>query len=109
MRIYTAPPLVAPVWGARRGDLSLELMRRSTCVETEVTRAHRREALMQVLHQTCAGMEVHKKDVKVCLVTRDSEGQRREDVRCFRTMTKDLTFPLCCFDHISCWLPKDTP
>ena len=20
-----------------------------------------------------------------------------------------LTFPLCCFDHISCWLPKDTP
>ena len=90
VRIYTAPPLVAPVWGARRGDLSFELMRRSTCVETEVTRAHRREALMQVLHQTCAGMDVHKKDVKVCLVTRDSEGQRREDVRCFRTMTKDL-------------------
>jgi predicted helicase len=22
---------------------------------------------------------------------------------------KKLTFPLCCFDHISCWLPKDTP
>jgi hypothetical protein len=20
-----------------------------------------------------------------------------------------LTFPLCCFDQISCWLPKDTP
>src|SRR3977135_3400785 len=20
-----------------------------------------------------------------------------------------LTFPLCCFDQISCWLPRDTP
>ena len=45
---------------------------------------------MRVLHQTCAGMDVHKKDVKVCLVTRDSEGQRQEDVRSFRTMTHDI-------------------
>jgi transposase len=45
---------------------------------------------MRVLHQTCAGMDVHKKDVKVCLVTRDSQGQRQEDVRTFRTMTADL-------------------
>jgi transposase len=45
---------------------------------------------MRVLHQTCAGMDVHKKDVKVCLVTRDSQGQRQEDVRSFRTMTHDL-------------------
>jgi putative transposase len=20
-----------------------------------------------------------------------------------------LTFPLCCFDHIACWLPRNTP
>jgi hypothetical protein len=20
-----------------------------------------------------------------------------------------LTFPLCCYDHISCWLPRNTP
>ena len=45
---------------------------------------------MCVLHQTCAGMDVHKKDVKVCLVTRDSEGQRQEEVRTFRTMTRDI-------------------
>ena len=45
---------------------------------------------MRVLHQTCAGMDVHKKDVKVCLVTRDSQGQRQEEVRTFRTMTCDL-------------------
>ena len=52
----------------------MELMRRSTCVETAITRTHGRGACMQVLHQICAGMDVHKKDVKVCLVTRDSEG-----------------------------------
>ena len=45
---------------------------------------------MRVLHQTCAGMDVHKKDVNVCLVTRDSQGQRQEDVRSFRTMTRDI-------------------
>jgi len=45
---------------------------------------------MQVLHQICAGMDVHKKDVKVCLVTRDSQGQRQEEVRSFRTMTRDV-------------------
>ena len=68
----------------------MELMRRSTCVATEITRAHERGARMQVLHPICAGMDVHKKDVKVCLVTRDSEGQRQEEVRTFRTMTRDL-------------------
>src|SRR5262245_6317887 len=65
-------------------------MRRSTCVATEITRAHGRGARMQVLHQICAGMDVHKKDVKVCLVTRDSQGQRQEEVRSFRTMTRDV-------------------
>src|SRR5215470_15027589 len=89
-RIFAAPPLVAPARGARRGDLSLELMRRSTCVASEITCAHGRGVRMQVLHQICAGMDVHKKDVKVCLVTRDSEGQRQEEVRTFRTMTRDL-------------------
>jgi len=45
---------------------------------------------MRVLHQTWAGMEVHKKDVQVCLVTRDHQGQRQEEVRTFRTMTRAL-------------------
>jgi hypothetical protein len=68
----------------------LELMRRSTCVETEALCAEGKEVVMHVLHQTCAGMDVHKKDVKVCLVSRDSQGQRQEEVRTFRTMTSDL-------------------
>lgn len=45
---------------------------------------------MQVIHPTCAGIDVHKRDVKVCLVTRDASGQRRQEVRTYRTMTKDL-------------------
>jgi transposase len=45
---------------------------------------------MRVLYPTCAGMDVHKKDIKVCLVTRDNQEQRQEDVRSFRTMTRDI-------------------
>lgn len=45
---------------------------------------------MEVVHATCAGMDVHKKDVKVCLVMRDAHGQRQQQVRTFSTMTKDL-------------------
>jgi transposase len=50
----------------------------------------KKEAAMRVLQQTCAGMDVQKKDSKVGLVTRESQGQRQEDVRSFRTMTRDI-------------------
>jgi transposase len=49
-----------------------------------------KEAAMRIVHQTCAGMDVHKKDVKVCLVTHDHQGQRQEEVRTFRTLTRDI-------------------
>jgi transposase len=45
---------------------------------------------MEVVYPTCAGMDVHKKDLKVCLVTRDAQGQRRQELRTFGTMTKEL-------------------
>jgi transposase len=45
---------------------------------------------MQVVHANCAGMDVHKKDVKVCLVWRDERGRRQQEVRTFSTMTPDL-------------------
>jgi transposase len=35
-------------------------------------------------------MDVHKKDVKVCLVRRNQQGQRQEEVRTFSTMTGEL-------------------
>jgi transposase len=45
---------------------------------------------MHLVNPTCAGIDVHKKDVKVCLVTRDNAGQRRQEVRTFGTMTAQL-------------------
>ena len=45
---------------------------------------------MRVVHERCAGFDVHKKDVKACAVWRDQEGNRQEEVRVYRTMTKDL-------------------
>jgi transposase len=45
---------------------------------------------MHVVNPTCAGIDVHKKNVKVCLVTRDSAGQRHEEVRTFATVTRQL-------------------
>ena len=45
---------------------------------------------MRVVHPVCAGMDVHKGDVKVCLVWRDGAGERSEEVRTFSTMTRPL-------------------
>jgi transposase len=45
---------------------------------------------MEVVRATCAGIDVHKRDVKVCLVWRDAGGQRHQEVRTFGTMTPDL-------------------
>ena len=45
---------------------------------------------MRVVNETCAGMDVHKKDVKVDLVWRDTEGNRQQEVRVFATVTKEL-------------------
>jgi len=45
---------------------------------------------MDVVHPICAGIDVHKRDIKVCLVWRDAAGQRKQEVRTYRTMTADL-------------------
>lgn len=45
---------------------------------------------MRVVHPICAGMDVHKGDVKVCLVWRDESGERCDEVRTFSTMTRPL-------------------
>jgi len=45
---------------------------------------------LQVVNPICAGMDVHKKDVKVCLVYRNGQGDRQQEIRTFRTLTKEL-------------------
>ena len=47
-------------------------------------------ARMQVLYERCAGIDVHKKSVTVCLVTPGQRGEPRKEKRSFGTMTRDL-------------------
>lgn len=79
-----APPIVASTsWRARVGDLSVSDAQQGVSL-------WRGGKLMQIVHKACAGMDVHKKDVKVCLVSRNEEGERQEEVRSFSTMTGEL-------------------
>jgi len=45
---------------------------------------------MQVLHERCAGLDVHKKTVVVCVLTPDGQGGWGQEIRTFGTMTVDL-------------------
>jgi len=45
---------------------------------------------MQVLYSPCAGIDVHKREIKVCLVWREGAKGRQQEVRTFGTLTRDL-------------------
>jgi transposase len=45
---------------------------------------------MQVLHERCAGIDVHKKTVVVCVLVTQSNGVVEKQIRTFSTMTADL-------------------
>ena len=45
---------------------------------------------MRIVHTTCAGIDVHKRDITVCLITRKTATQRVQEVRTYGTVTKDL-------------------
>jgi hypothetical protein len=45
---------------------------------------------MQVVYQRCAGLDVHKQTVVVCLLITQGNGSVQEQVRTFGTMTADL-------------------
>lgn len=45
---------------------------------------------MEVVHQRCAGLDVHKKSVTVCRITPQANGTWQKDIRKFDTMTDDL-------------------
>jgi transposase len=45
---------------------------------------------MEVVHERCCGLDVHKKVVVACLITPGSAGQPRKEIRTFGTMTDDL-------------------
>src|ERR1700704_2939239 len=45
---------------------------------------------MEILYANCAGLDVHKKTVKVCLLTRTSNGQLQKEFRTYFTTTEEL-------------------
>jgi transposase len=45
---------------------------------------------MEILYTNCAGIDVHKQTVKVCLLTRTSDGQSHKEFRTYLTTTEEL-------------------
>jgi transposase len=45
---------------------------------------------MDILYPRCAGLDVHKKTVVACCITRDGAGKPQQETRTFATMTRDL-------------------
>jgi transposase len=45
---------------------------------------------MQVIYERCAGIDVHKKTVVVCVLVAQADGTLQKQIRTFATMTADL-------------------
>jgi transposase len=45
---------------------------------------------MQVIHERCAGLDVHKKSVYGCAIWPGDKGEKKQEVRSFGTFTADL-------------------
>src|SRR5579885_1174607 len=45
---------------------------------------------MQVVHERCCGLDIHKKTVVACLMITLSTGEVEKHIRTFSTMTADL-------------------
>ncbi len=45
---------------------------------------------MEILYTNCAGLDVHKKTVKVCVMTHTSNGQLQKEFRTYFTTTEEL-------------------
>ena len=45
---------------------------------------------MEVVHERCAGLDIHKKSVYACVICLEEKGKKRQEVRSFGTMTADL-------------------
>lgn len=45
---------------------------------------------MEILYQRCAGLDVHKKNVKACFISPGEGGKRKKETRSYLTMTQNL-------------------
>src|SRR6266699_1529782 len=46
--------------------------------------------MLQVIHERCAGLDVHKKTVVACVLVTEQDGQVRQEVRTFGTTTGEI-------------------
>jgi hypothetical protein len=60
---------------------------RSGCSPLE---ALTRSKVMELLYERCAGLDVHKKNVKVCLLTPGPDQRLHKEIRTYGTKTQDL-------------------
>ncbi len=58
------------------------------CAENRNTESESND--MQVIHERCAGIDVHKKTVVVCVLLTQADGTVQKQIRTFATMTADL-------------------
>lgn len=45
---------------------------------------------MEILYERCAGLDVHKKNVKACFASPAEDGKRKKETRTYLTMTQNL-------------------
>ena len=45
---------------------------------------------MQVVHERCCGLDIHKKTVVACILILEANGQRHKEIRTFQTMLAEL-------------------
>ena len=55
---------------------------------------------MQVVHERCAGLDVHKKSVTACRIVPDRKGGWKQEIQTFGTKTPDLL-------ELSDWLRQE--
>jgi transposase len=45
---------------------------------------------MEIVHPYCSGLDIHKKDVKACLITTGQDGEVHKEIRTYPTKMQDL-------------------
>lgn len=45
---------------------------------------------MEIVHGCCAGVDVHKKSITVCLIKKGKKGEKKREIRTYKTFTGEL-------------------
>jgi len=48
--------------------------------------------ILEIIHPICYGLDIHKSKISACLITVDSSGKQKQEVRNFGTFTSALSY-----------------